>query len=496
MRHVLRLVPMPAPIFVLAAATIGLAGGACSSSSPSAATPGNDAGSTPDTSAPSADAATMEEAAAPEASAPDAAPCEKHLPSGFTQVVGSSSDTRLGTHASMALDENDDPMFAYADFQASGTAQLDFVRWDRCAGAFTAPVTVDTLGAISTSAGVREVSLAYDRSTREIGIAYMKIVADPGLNEAKVVWLASRKDGAASFALQQVSEGEHGDSNGAETPSIAMNAGAVYLAYVQNNYDCGVGGSCSTVWFLDSTVPPAGDAGAADAAAAGAGGDAGTSARTFNHGHVMFGGDIAQARFDSVSVAVDSAGAPAVAFFAPPATGYETTLLFWRKGMSEAAQVDDSNGIQNDSVDVTLAFDGVKPRVAGHLTTADPSTADLVYGYSDDGGGWYSISIPRNGDSETAYTSALADDGAGHVAVAAEINSGSGTDCGANPYLARSSDNATWAVCGADTAKAHKWTASAMNAAFGTTRRAGKLTLGFQNGNVEGEQAGVVYWQE
>jgi hypothetical protein len=420
--------------------------------------------------------------------APDGATsCAKHLPSGFTNVVASASDTELGFGASMALDENDDPMFAYLVY-ASAKATLQFVRWDACNGAFTTPETVDSLGGVGNNPGDRQVSIAYDPTTKEIGIAYQKVVPDPGLNDATVVWLATRKPGAAGFATSMVSAGKNGDLNGAGTPSIAMNAGKVYIAYVQNNYSCGgAGGGCSGVWFLESTATDP-DGGA---------GDAGPTGRFFTHTTIPFGGDVAQARFDSVSLAVNSAGVPAVAFYQPPPTAYTTTLLFWRKGMAEAVKVADSNNIQNDNVDVNLRFEGTMPRIAGHLRAAATTTYDLIYAASVDGLTWGTpIQVPRDGTATTAFTSALALDGKGNAAVAAGTNNSTNDTTCADPYLARSANGTTWTACGADTTKSRKWSVDALSAVYGTSRISGKLTLGFHNANIQGEQAGVVYWQE
>src|SRR5579862_5423479 len=67
----------------------------------------------------------------PEASdgraAADGSACAKHLPPGFTVLLASTASTNTAAQASMALDENDDPMFAYWDL--SGDESAYFVRW-------------------------------------------------------------------------------------------------------------------------------------------------------------------------------------------------------------------------------------------------------------------------------------------------------------------------------------------------------------------------------
>jgi hypothetical protein len=477
MRKMTMVAPIVFPVLAIAAAGFVIAQAGCSSS-PAPADNGNDSGAVVDSAVPGPDGAPP---------APDAATCAMHLPAGFTNVVASSSDTDLGDEVSMALDENDDPMFAYLVY-SSDNATLEFVRWDPCAGAFTTPMVVDSLLTVDNDTGVRQVSLAYDPSTKEIGIAYQKVLVDPGYNDAATIWLATRKPSDAAFTPQMVSEGESGDGHSAGTPSLAMSRGALFVAYVQNNYLCGAGGSCSGIWFLESTTT----------ADAGAEADAGPPPpHLFTHSTIQYGGDVAQARFDSVSVAVDSNGTPAVAFYQPPPTGYNTTLLFWRRDMAEAVPVTDTNDVQNDSVDLTLRFDGTKPRVAGHISADDPSDYDLTYVASDDGATWAApIRVPRDGTAGTAFTSALALDGKGNAALAADTNTGSGDNVCGDPYLARSSDGTTWSACGADTTKTRHWSVDALSAAYGGSRIAGKLALGFHNSNIQGEQAGVVYWQD
>jgi hypothetical protein len=92
----------------------------------------------------------------------------------------------------MALDENDDPLFAYLAVPASvegnvapgdcdpdettvGCDGIYFTRWNPCTGAFTSPVIVDpNVNYYGTNEGAQRISLAYDTSTREVGIAYTK----------------------------------------------------------------------------------------------------------------------------------------------------------------------------------------------------------------------------------------------------------------------------------------------------------------------------------
>ncbi len=218
-----------------------------------------------------------------------------HLPPGFTQVAASAVDPSFGFGVSMALDENDDPMLAYLAVQASvqnGTAPvgcdphnapqgcdaLYFTRWDPCAGAFTTPVVVDpTLNYNGGNPGSQVVTLAYDLSTKEIGIAYLKVFpTDPNWADSyDAVWLATRKAGQSAFATQQVSDnlrwGSTDVSNN-DTPALAMGGGNLYLAFTASFLAPGCAQDPCLRFAASSSTPPeagvdddAGDAGMAEA---------------------------------------------------------------------------------------------------------------------------------------------------------------------------------------------------------------------------------------
>ena len=176
--------------------------------------------------------------------------------------------------------------------------------------------------------------------------------------------------------------------------------------------------------------------------------------------------------------------------------------------MSDAAAV---YGFALDgSVDVALAFDGVKPRIAGHMDT--PPAPDggypldnLAFLASADGLTWSPVvHLPNNDSSQnTAFTSALAVDALGHAAVASDINGGfgNGMACGKNPYIATSpidDGTGTWTACGADTTGVHSYDSYSLSLFYGGTRLDGALVASFISGVsvVSGaDQAGIIYWQ-
>jgi hypothetical protein len=424
--------------------------------------------------------------APPEADAPA---CDKHLADGFTQVSSSTTDVNLGAQAAMALDENDDPMFAYFDYKTDD-ATVYFIRWDPCAGAFTAPIVVDAgLGAIVSNPTSRELAIAYDRGTHEIGIAYTK-VTPVGPDFAGVTWLATKKPAASAFSLQQISSAPQAIS-GTSSPNIAMAGGNLYVTYTRANDGCCPAGTCGTCEgiYLHQSL-------------ASGGADASGTPHAFSGGMFFGAGDPPRPSTLPHAIAIDSTGTPGVAFVSDPGSslgGYDRPFFFWRAGMSAPVLVTNSNNVQNDAPTINLAFEGTTPRIAGQLFATASADYDTTYVASTDMGSTWSspVRLPRDGDESTGLTSALASDGAGTLAYVSSDQSGTGAgSCGKSPYVARSTDHgAHWTPCGADAAMAHAYTVSVVNAAYGKSRLAGTLVIGFQNENLTGETAGIVYWQ-
>jgi hypothetical protein len=494
MRHHLRLFAVASLTFTAAGCGSSSAGNASDASTPKDASVGDspkDAPPTTDGHVTKPDVGT------------DAATCANHLAAGFTQVVVSTTDAQLGSDVSMALDENDDPMFAYFDGAAN---TLYFVQWDACKGAFTAPLAVETglgpdgSGGIDIESGAREASIAYDPTTHEVAIAYTRIVLVEGDWEG-VTWLATRKTSTSPFVTQQISSGESTIS-GTASPLVAMQAGHVYVAYAQANFGCvRPAGTCVGLFFYSSTTtPPVSDAGA-EGGDAGDGGDAGPPPHYFAGGAVDPTDAWPQPSGGAMSIALDSSGVPAIAFIGEPDDGtptpaaYNSSMMYWNSTTSQPLVVTDSNDVQNDRPDISLVFEGTSPRVAGHLVAATDATYDLTFVASPDGVTWGApVHLPEDGTTTTRFTSALASAGGGHLAVVSDINTGSMSPCGDNPYVATSSDDGTsWTACGLDTARTHGYEVGTINATSGATRLKGTFVVSFQNGTLP--NAGIVYWQ-
>ena len=436
----------------------------CSSPASTTATP--DAGS--DTS-PQNDATT------------DGGTCNAHPAAGYSIVSAvPSTDPRpnsFGQQVAMALDENDDPMFAYFTRDAAGSASLYFVRWDPCAGAFTAPLLVDgNLLGVGSNSGEREIGIAYDASTKEIGIAYME-QSDPSSpgDGNQYTKLATRKGSATTFTTQVVSSGLNSVSS-TSFPVIAMTGGNIYIAYIQGNHNCG--GSCTGIVFLTSTSTPV---------------DGGTGPHYFLEQNIQFNGVPTRATFRPISMAVDGSGRIGVAYYEPPATGYTMTMMYWRNDLASAVAVTDSNTVQNDYCDVSLAYEGTKPRIAGHLVADTSVTYNLTFVSSADGVMW-NPAVKVDVGTLTGTDSWLAMDGNGNAAIVAN---GRGK-CMAEPYVARSTDDGmTWKACTPEISAMHTFTDASMTAAYGASRIKGKLVIGFQNSETNqtpGEPNGVWFY--
>ena len=297
--------------FAVAPLAIAAAAGGCSSSPSSPGT------SSTNTSSSSTATGSGSSSTAVSTSTASGATCAKHLAPGFTIVTAlPSTDTHTGYYGlqpSMVLDENDDPMFTYFVGEDGGVYTLYFTRWDPCAGAFTTPLLIDTLQyGITTGSAERNAAIAYDLTTKEIGIVYNPASAGNGPGDGNTyVVLATEKAGATTFTTQMASTGLS-SVVGTSQPVIAMAQGQIYIAYVQGNFNCGSGGSCQGLQLLSSTTTAQPDAGPAA--------DGGAPPHYFTEQAINIGGVPIQARADALSIGIDASGRVGLAFFEEPRT--------------------------------------------------------------------------------------------------------------------------------------------------------------------------------
>ena len=382
----------------------------------------------------------------------------------------------------MVADENGDPMIAYQWFEPGGdlaATTVYFTRWDRCAGAFTAPVKVDTVGGVSTNNPTKRIALSYEIAAKKLAIAYEVVFVAPGFenNPSNGIYLQTSTDQGATWAGKlHVSDQKDGDIQQAKGPAVAVSGGMIHLAYAQENRDCcrlaePDCGSCSSVWYLEG------------------------DGTTFSRVQVSDAGGPVQVAGQVLSLAVDSAGKPALAFFGAPPQGYTTTALYWRPG-GAPVKVMDSSEVQNDDPSLSLAFDGTRPRLAAHLVADESADYDLRFSASDDGVTWGApVKLPRDKSDYTAWYQSLAVDAKGGAAVSAYINGGSGDSLCGGPRIVRSSDLQAWTACGADQEKKYPEIGGKYVDSYFTHED--KLTLGF-TGTLGGDQSGsgVLLWRE
>jgi hypothetical protein len=354
----------------------------------------------------------------PPAATPTSAPKNSGVPTGFSLVVPAIADHSgdWGLHPSIVLTKTDDPMIAYLvrDPNATGNAEdieLDFVKWDRENGRWTKPITIDKVALFNGSSSM--LQLAFDASANTLGIAYRKSDTE--------IWLALSTDAGATWKKELVSPTK---DVSVFNPSLAMASGKTHIAYVTDE-----GGT--TLHYLTRT---------------GTGKFTDAKAPKFA---APVGGPITT----QPQVAVNSQSRPAIAFLLSPATGYNTTVGFWRPGDAQAVKVTDSKDVQNDNAYISLAFAGDKPRIAINLSRGEKSGGPMYLISSEDGKTWAApIQVPQEGNESMDGLFSLGISAQGAGAIIAPITGGNrdASVCG-QPKLARSADLKTWETCSPDT---------------------------------------------
>ncbi|MBL8951163.1 MAG: hypothetical protein JNK82_10330 [Myxococcaceae bacterium] len=330
------------------------------------------------------------------------------------------ASTRVGVSVSMALDPFGQPMIAayIIDPNSDGTTsdnRLVFTRWNGADKAWQAPVQVEVVGTIDVAHPNRQISLARHPTTGQIGIVYV--------NESGVVRYGHSEDEGVNFSLETVSAAVS-DGSKLSNPQLAYAGDALHVAYAARP-NCPAG-MCGKIIHRTRS---------------------GTGA--FTDTEVQ--GALA-ARDWPFSMALDSTGAPAVAFFSDDMLG-AVTLSYYSGGSlqtiaTSAAPVDVA--AKTPSVSLTLAGD--VPRVAYHLLVPTSPDAQLWFSKRASGAWSTPVALPRNGPvgmlDTTQWYQAIVSEGQEKVAIAANFQRALavGQMCG-GPKLGRSTDGATFSVC-------------------------------------------------
>jgi hypothetical protein len=323
--------------------------------------------------------------------------------------------TQFAPKVSMALDDNGDPAFAYTvidpnNDQALEDSRIEFVSWNRAAYTWTAPVAVDQTGDISSAGATEPLSLAVDATTHRFGIAY--------LVAPKAVKIAMSADRGVTWTPASVVN----DSDISDSPSLALAGGRVYLAYYHGEdgirYHSGAQADAPSKW---------------------------TSAQA-----PKLPGTKRPRRI--VSVAVDSANQPALAYLLEPEEDLNQTIAFWRPG-SSPIKAGDSNGQPTDEPFVQLSFAGKQPSLILFLKRDDKffDNGDQIWVVRSTGEGtvWSEpVPLPNDGGNSMGSPASLAVSSSGRLTANALVDGGNQikTRCG-QPKLIQSTDGVKWTIC-------------------------------------------------
>lgn len=331
--------------------------------------------------------------------------------------------TQFGIRPLMTLDSNGDPAVVYSisspnnvdGGDTSADSFLEFVGWDRKVYAWKAPVKIGLLGnGTPTGGGANNYSFARDASNNTWAVTTLVNAADSSFTELRVY--TSADNGSTWKAISALVDYSFGLSN----PSIALGGGNVYLSFFQ---------AYSGIRFLTGKISDAPEKWTSTTAPLPAGAE---DYRPENH------------------LALDSAGKPGIAFWTIQGS-YNSILAFWRPNDAAAATVIDSAQVQNDFVEVKLAFYGTQARVMAQVVRDDQGPSGYARYFwvaVQNGAGFASpVGLPSDGNSALGYGSfGIGSSGQAALAIARVGGNDNGVLCG-NPKLSRSSNLVNWTTC-------------------------------------------------
>lgn len=341
------------------------------------------------------------------------------LPNGWQVALelpmGAAPSSKLGVSVAAIPDQFNYPVIAALYEDPNGDLNYDdnrvvYTRWDGVAKAFEPMKTIEVVGGAGFVHPNRQISVSRDADSGRLAIAYVK-------PQDNTVRLAISDDEGLNFSLSTVSS--TGLAAAMSNPSVAVQGGNTHVAWIQGSdimYRKKIGAGT----FMDTSP-----------------------------GAIVSGGQ-------SLSLAVDSAGNPGVAFFVS-VNGTSADLAFWRPGSppSAIASADMLDlTVMGREPSVTLTFVGTTPHLAYHLRKLpDADATELWYLKSTDTGTTWAtpVAIPRNQIGaefhSTRYHQALAIEPSGRVSIAAPWSAtGTQTNC-IGPKLSRSPDGVTFTTC-------------------------------------------------
>lgn len=382
------------------------------------------------------------------------------LPAGFTLAVPTPKDGdksgETGIHVSLVMSATDDPMMAYIAKGLDEKFYLAFVAWDRDAGKWKGPVTIDSLE--DNWGFAHQIELARDKSSGSLAVAYHK--------SGKELWLA-QSDGGTTWKTEKLPALTAESVTGGV--SLAIAKGGTYVAMNDGNDVKLLSRFAATGEFKVDKAPLL--------------------------------GDTSGSKGLDVDVDTDADGKPGLLYALAPKDGYNTTIAFWRPSEAAAVKVTDSNNIQNDGYFLRLAFAGNKPRAAINLSRGGGEKSSTYFVSSEDGKEWAPpMNVSPDGgqamDGELGF--AVTENAAPRPEVDALVlpvtgGNGTGTKCG-EPKLARMVDQKSFTTCSPDADASQAISGKYVSAAFDSK---GKLYLAIANYAGESKQpSGLLVWHE
>lgn len=380
-------------------------------------------------------------------------------------LFGSKPGYGYGYNISFALDGNGDPAFAFVwedpnDNADYTQAQLLFRSWNRAQAAWNPVVKIAKTGDIATDSAA-STALAFDASTKTFAIA-----TEDSTDSINVY---ASTDGGATWTLRK---SLHPDFSA--RPALAMASGKFYLAFQVS------GQGLEFVTGQISSDP---------------------STWKTQFAPQVKGYDLSVTSY-SPSIALDSAGSPAIAYYATSTSGNRYNALFYWKPLGGAAPsialtTKDSTG---ETDQVRLVFHNLNPRLAAGastaLTSSTPEGAGVYFLRSDDGGAtWQApVGLPPDNNSGTAYPFDIATGSKDQGAVAFGTDGVIGAmKCG-NPKIALSSDLVNWSTCSPPNAENFTLYPSSLQLAFGGNDKL--YLVWFNEGNTSQADTGVLMYRE
>ncbi len=399
-------------------------------------------------------------------------------PSGLSQVVAGEAN---GLHAVLTLDGDGLPVVAYQTTTGDGSASqisVWLVRWDAGCGKWGAPMVVDTFG--DQTGNGRQIALAYDASNGTVGMAYQAIIGTlAGEHHYEIRYAELAKGATVVTAPRRVEQVRNPDPQPA-SPGLGMANGKVFVAYVEPFRLCNTSGCGAVVyrsrgadgnWTAEAELPGNGPS---------ANGDALDS---------------------NTSIAVDSAGNPAVAWISAGQVdggGVKMRATFVRPGAAAPSLIfENADTTGTDNPWVELAFDGTKPRTVVLLNRdASWATSDNTAWFvaSNDGASWDApVALPHDHKTSLDFYASIAIGPQGKVVTALNSNAGDGSGVFGQPKLLTSTDSSHFVVGGVPK-DVYDATANFVSAKIGAD---GKLQLVWRApAGPDPKKVGVLYWRE